>query len=632
MNHFPGRSPAFRGLAYATLLRAAVLGLGAAVLLFVAHSSAVEWLDWQAYDALMASIPRRSTAPAQTCVVLEIDDASLKRFPDPLPLWHEHLATVIEGLTAAKVQGLALDLIPAVSLERYAPEADEHLARALRAARNAGVPVYMGFGAGINGALPHPKFLYLASGLGYVNLFPDADGNLRRQRLTIKNAQGRPAPALGWLMATLGAAPPLDSGDKPLYIDYRLPPPERLSLAQAHDWAAQGDFAALRQALKDRRVFLGIGTLALQNDIHHVPVPFGPSVHGQITGVYLQANIAATLLSGPVLHGLPSWTTDGLVLAVGLLSGWAFLRWRVSRALALTAAVSAGIPLLAGGLFYGGWVLPVAAFAPAWALSACASGLYRVVTREMRLRQLIDAEKLAALGQLVMGVAHEMNTPIGNCLITASYLKQQSDTLSTALDGNGLKKSQLQHYLRDALDGLLHLDSNLARSAQLIRDFKAIAATAEAESRQRFELREVLQDAVLDAAAGSAGPLRQTLVECPVGIVLHSFPGALRQAVGHLVSNALRHAYAADVPGTIQVRASKNRRFVQIVVSDQGRGVPKENLNRLFEPFFTTTRGEGCIGLGLTIAHNLVTQVLQGRISLSARPGQGLEVTMDLPL
>ena len=237
--------------------------------------------------------------------------------------------------------------------------------------------------------------------------------------------------------------------------------------------------------------------------------------------------------------------------------------------------------------------------------------------------QLVEAEKLASLGGLVAGIAHEINTPLGVCLTAASHLQQQSALLRTRLASGELRRSELLQFQQAACEGSDMILRNLQRADRLVRSFKQTAVDQSTDEWRRFDLEQSVRDTLT-----MLGPVLRTTphrleIVCAAPVEVHSSPGALYQIVSNLVLNAMQHAFAAGTAGTIRIAISAAAGQVQLSVGDDGRGMDEAERLRVFDPFFTTRRSEGGSGLGLHIVYNLVSQVLHGRISCSSAPGQG---------
>ncbi|MFZ6772944.1 ATP-binding protein [Undibacterium sp. SXout7W] len=255
----------------------------------------------------------------------------------------------------------------------------------------------------------------------------------------------------------------------------------------------------------------------------------------------------------------------------------------------------------------------------------------------LRLKQaqehLIAQEKLAALGALVAGVAHELNTPIGNCLLVASTLQDSTRDVLQKLKEQNLRRSELNRYCDEVAGSSDILMRSLGSAANLVSSFKQVAVDRTSEQRRPFDLRKVLLDivATLNIRIGHAGHTLST--DVPEGIVMDSYPGSLGQVITNLIENAILHAFDQGGPGCLMLSAAQvdNARVV-IQLTDDGCGIPEGNLKRIFDPFFTTKLGQGGSGLGLHISYNIVTSILHGQLNVKSIVGIGTTFTMDLPM
>ncbi|WP_338847307.1 ATP-binding protein [Massilia sp. W12] len=246
--------------------------------------------------------------------------------------------------------------------------------------------------------------------------------------------------------------------------------------------------------------------------------------------------------------------------------------------------------------------------------------------------ELVTSEKMAALGSLVAGVAHEMNTPLGNSLLMASALHDQSQEMESAVQNNVLKRSQLLDFLQNNLHATRTMLQSLQKAANLVASFKQVAVDRSQDARRSFDLRTVLQDTL-----SMYGPRLQRQncrleLQLAPDLSLDSYPGSLSQVLDNLLANALLHGLEGRSEGRISVSASApDAQSVRISVRDDGNGMSASVLQHVFEPFFTTRMGQGGNGLGMHIVYNLVRNVLGGQIVLESSPGQGCCVTLELP-
>jgi len=245
--------------------------------------------------------------------------------------------------------------------------------------------------------------------------------------------------------------------------------------------------------------------------------------------------------------------------------------------------------------------------------------------------QLAAQEKLAALGSVVAGVAHELNTPIGNSLLMASTLFEKTVDLGTAFDEAALRRSDLAAYLGASREALELIQRSLHQAAELVNSFRQVSVDQASAQRRRFDLARACQEiaATMMNKVRLAG--HNLEVEVPEGIAMDSYPGPFGQVVINFVNNALLHAF--DAPGG-RMRLSARRLdadWVQLRFADNGRGIAPAHLARVFDPFFTTRMGQGGTGLGLNIAHTIATSLLGGAIRVESGDGAGTVFILDLP-
>jgi signal transduction histidine kinase len=246
--------------------------------------------------------------------------------------------------------------------------------------------------------------------------------------------------------------------------------------------------------------------------------------------------------------------------------------------------------------------------------------------------QLVSQEKLAALGSLMAGVAHELNTPIGNSLLIASTLEQKSEDLENAIYGPGLRKSELLNYIADARKASALVMRGLHSAADLVNSFKQVAVDRTTEQRRSFNLQQVTHEIVATMMNRIRADYHKIEFEVPEAIVLDSYPGPFGQVVTNLINNALLHAFDGRENCRMRLLATTPvDGRVLVAFSDDGCGIAQENLSRIFDPFFTTKLGQGGSGLGLSISYNIVTSLLGGHISVISSSG-GTTFTLDLPL
>jgi signal transduction histidine kinase len=244
--------------------------------------------------------------------------------------------------------------------------------------------------------------------------------------------------------------------------------------------------------------------------------------------------------------------------------------------------------------------------------------------------QLVQSERLAALGGLVAGVAHEINTPVGVGVTAASTLRDGARHFGELYARGAMKRSDLERFVAMANESAGITLKNLERAATLIQSFKQVAVDQASGERRRFELRGYIDEVLVSLAPQWRKAGHKVLVDCPAAIEVETYPGALAQILANLVSNALVHAFDLGRAGVIRISVHAQDGWITLKFFDDGNGIAPENLKRVFDPFFTTRRSQGGSGLGLNIVFNLVQQ-LGGTVGVASEPGRGAEFTVRFP-
>lgn len=253
--------------------------------------------------------------------------------------------------------------------------------------------------------------------------------------------------------------------------------------------------------------------------------------------------------------------------------------------------------------------------------------------RQLRETQqsLVQAEKMAALGQLVAGVAHEINTPLGVGLTSMTHFQHKLAQLDHAFKAGQLKRSQMANFITAAHEATELAVSNLKRAAGLVDGFKKIAVDQTTEKRRIFNVHDYTRDVVSSLQAKINYKGAKVTLTCPETLELDSYPGAYSQVISNIVLNAVEHAFNNHQPKTIALTVKATDDILQVTVHDNGRGIPKDDLPKIFDPFFTTGRGRGRSGLGLNHVYNILQTRLRGNITCTSEPGQGTSFTITLP-
>jgi predicted ATPase/signal transduction histidine kinase len=246
--------------------------------------------------------------------------------------------------------------------------------------------------------------------------------------------------------------------------------------------------------------------------------------------------------------------------------------------------------------------------------------------------QLVQSEKMAAIGGLVAGVAHEINTPIGIAVSAASHLEDKTTDFVAKVESKKLKRSELDSYAKTAADSSNLILKNLSGAVKIVQGFKQVAVDQTSGERREFKLKPYIEDVLLSLKPKLKKTKHAVIVNCPDDLTLNSFPGALSQIISNLVMNSLIHGFEAMEKGEITFDAARDNETVILTYRDNGKGMNEKDLAKIFDPFFTTKRSQGGSGLGMHIVHNLVTQTLGGTISCESEPQNGMKIRIQVPI
>ncbi|EKP0239091.1 TPA: PAS domain S-box protein [Aeromonas salmonicida] len=246
---------------------------------------------------------------------------------------------------------------------------------------------------------------------------------------------------------------------------------------------------------------------------------------------------------------------------------------------------------------------------------------------------LVESEKMASLGSLVAGVAHEINTPIGISVTASSYLQERVADFKLHIDSKQLSRSYLNEFTVNLDESMQLLQSNLRRASELIASFKQVAVDQSSEARYNFSLADNLHQVVVSLGHKLKKAQCEVDIQCDPKLSIFSFPGSFAQIYSNLILNSINHGFDNwDKPKKITIKVEQEGEELLINYSDNGRGIPTEILPRIFDPFVTSKRGQGGSGLGTHIIYNLVVQLLKGRISCVSEPGNGAQFHIRLPI
>jgi len=247
--------------------------------------------------------------------------------------------------------------------------------------------------------------------------------------------------------------------------------------------------------------------------------------------------------------------------------------------------------------------------------------------------QLIESEKMAALGGLVAGISHEINTPVGVSVTAASHLQYKIKQYIQQYQGNTLTREDFELFIDTAQNSSQLILDNLDRAASLIRSFKQIAVDQTHDEARRFNLKTYLSEILLSLQPELKKYQPSTVINCVDDLELHSYPGVISQIITNLVMNSLIHGFEdmGKQQKHINIDITSSSQLVTLCYRDNGKGISTDHANKIFEPFFTTKRNQGGSGLGMHIVYNLVSQTLGGSITCQSQSGEGIFFQITIP-
>ncbi|MGB1237040.1 MAG: hybrid sensor histidine kinase/response regulator [Pseudomonadales bacterium] len=246
--------------------------------------------------------------------------------------------------------------------------------------------------------------------------------------------------------------------------------------------------------------------------------------------------------------------------------------------------------------------------------------------------QLVESEKMASLGRLVAGVAHELNTPIGICITSISSILERLRSFDRDFHKGVLRQSDFVNFLTKSQEYSQIVFDNLNRASELVQNFKMVSVDVSNDSVRSFDLLEYVHSIVQSLQPELRGTNVNITVLGEEGVVVEKHPGTLSQIITNLVVNSLTHAFDEGERGEIEIRIERDQEMVRCLYRDTGKGMSAEVKDKIFEPFFTTRRGTGGSGLGMNIVYNLVTRNLGGVLICESEPGEGTLFTLVFPL
>lgn len=246
--------------------------------------------------------------------------------------------------------------------------------------------------------------------------------------------------------------------------------------------------------------------------------------------------------------------------------------------------------------------------------------------------RLIESEKLASLGGLVAGVAHEINTPVGIIITAASHLKQSIEEFEEIFTNGKLTRSKMISYFNDSREITKLILGSSNKASNLIHSFKEIAVDQTEEQKRVFNVLEYLNEILLSLQFQIKKPNITFNIKCHDDLSINSFPGAFTQIITNLISNSLKHGFKSRESGNIDIGIEESNNSLKLVYCDNGIGMTDSELKKIYEPFYTTDRGAGAMGLGMSIVYNIVRKTFLGSIKTVSEPNVGINITIEFDL
>ncbi|QKJ22792.1 sensor histidine kinase [Poseidonibacter lekithochrous] len=243
-------------------------------------------------------------------------------------------------------------------------------------------------------------------------------------------------------------------------------------------------------------------------------------------------------------------------------------------------------------------------------------------------KQLVISEKMASLGGLVAGVAHEINTPVGIGITGITHFIELNKKVNKLYKNEEMTEEEFEHFLDNSLEIATSINTNLIRTAQLVKSFKQISVDQTSEEKREFYVKEYIDETLLSMINVIRKKDVNIQINCDENIKINSFPGAFSQIITNLIFNSFIHGFGDNKNGDITITATLEDNKLKVIYKDTGKGIQEENINKIFDPFFTTNRNNGGTGLGLNIIYNIVTSTLKGSITCKSKVNEGVEFTI----
>ncbi len=256
----------------------------------------------------------------------------------------------------------------------------------------------------------------------------------------------------------------------------------------------------------------------------------------------------------------------------------------------------------------------------------------KIVEIEESKKKLVESEKMASLGSMVAGVAHEINTPVGMALTGITHLADETKNLSKLFQEAKLSEEEFKSFLANSETINRSIQTNLTKAAELVKSFKQVSVDQSSDEDREFNLKEYIDEVLISIHNEIKKSGHNVVVDIDKDIKLHSNPGAFSQIITNFVLNSIIHAFENGDKGVMKISASTDDEYLTLIYEDNGKGLTKEQKEKIFDPFFTTKRGSGGSGLGMNIVYNIVTSKLKGDIEVESSEGEGIKFTIKIPM
>lgn len=245
---------------------------------------------------------------------------------------------------------------------------------------------------------------------------------------------------------------------------------------------------------------------------------------------------------------------------------------------------------------------------------------------------LIEAEKMAGLGELVAGVAHEINTPVGLSLTGITHFISISDKIHKAYENEDLSEEEFQNFINTAQELGKSININLEKTSNLVRSFKQVAVDQSSDGKRKFDLCAYIDEILMSLNNITKKTNVNIKIDCKKEIIINGYPGAISQIFTNLIMNTLTHAYKEREKGKIEITIQEGKEKITIIYKDYGKGIKKDIISKIFNPFFTTNREKGGSGLGMSIIYNLISKKLNGQITCESKIDEGTTFNISFPI